>query len=116
MVAVIGYDAQFLSKMDQLFLQMGVAPLFAGNDALAEITPFRNGTLQGAYLILAARGLGLDCGPMSGFDNGAFDEAFFAGTAIKRNFLCCLGYGNLQKIFQRLPRLSFEDVARRFKE
>jgi 3-hydroxypropanoate dehydrogenase len=110
-VAVIGYDPQFYSKMGQLFPHMDVAPMFAGNDALAEITAFRNGTLQGAYLMLAARALGLDCGPMSGFDNGGIDEAFFAGTAIKSNFLCCLGYGNPQKIFQRLPRLSFEEAC-----
>lgn len=111
MVAVIGYDPQFYSKMGQLFPHRDVAPLFAGNDALAEITAFRNGTLQGAYLMLAARALGLDCGPMSGFDNGAIDEAFFADTAIKSNFLCSLGYGRPEKVFQRLPRLSFEEAC-----
>lgn len=110
-VAIIGYDTQFYSKMGQLFPRMDVVPMFAGNDELAQITAFRNGTLQGAYLMFAARALGLDCGPMSGFDNAAIDEAFFPVTSVKSNFLCCLGYGNAGKIFQRLPRLEFEEAC-----
>ena len=80
---------------------------------LAQITAIRNGTLQGAYLIIAARALGLDCGPMSGFDHAAVDAAFFAGTPIKSNFICSLGYGTDENLFPRNPRLSF-DVACRF--
>ena len=125
-VAILGYDVQFFSKMGQLFPHKDVAPMFAGNAVLAETTAFRNGTLQGAYLMFAAfrngtlqgaylmfaaRALGLDCGPMSGFDNNAIDEAFFSGTTIKSNFLCCLGHGNPEKIFQRLPRLAFEEAC-----
>ena len=110
-VAIIAYDTQFFSQMGQLFPHMDVAPMFSGNPGLAESTAFRNGTLQGAYLMFAARSLGLDCGPMSGFDNGVVDEAFFAGTGIKSNFLCGIGYGNSQKIFQRLPRLDFEQCC-----
>ena len=111
-VAILGYDVQFFSKMGQLFPHKDVAPMFAGNAVLAETTAFRNGTLQGAYLMFAARALGLDCGPMSGFDNNAIDEAFFSGTTIKSNFLCCLGHGNPEKIFQRLPRLAFEEACK----
>ncbi len=110
-VVIIGYDTQFFSKMETLFPHMNVAPLFAGNEPLAETTAFRNGTLQGAYLMFAARSLGLDCGPLSGFDNAAIDAAFFAGTSVKSNFLCGLGYGNHQKVFQRLPRLEFDEVC-----
>ncbi len=78
---------------------------------LAEATAMRNGSLQGAYLIMAARVLGLDCGPMSGFGQRAVDDIFFAGTNIKANFLCCLGYGK-EPPFPRNPRLSFEDAGR----
>ena len=84
---------------------------FAGKpDKIAE-NAFRNGTLQGAYLMLAARLLGLDCGPMSGFDNAGVDAAFFAGTSIRSNFLCNLGYGDPAALKPRLPRLSFDEMA-----
>jgi nitroreductase len=79
---------------------------------LAEVTAMRNGSLQGAYLIIAARALGLDCGPMSGFDNAGVDQAFFAGTRIQSNFLCCLGYGKPNTPFPRNPRLTFEEAGR----
>jgi nitroreductase len=80
--------------------------------ALTEITAMRNGTLQGAYLIIAARALGLDCGPMSGFDNAGVDQAFFAGTRIQSNFICSLGYGKPGTPFPRNPRLTFEEAGR----
>ena len=79
---------------------------------VAEITAMRNGSLQGAYLIMAARALGLDCGPMSGFDNAEVDRAFFAGTRIQSNFICSLGYGKPESLHPRNPRLSFEDAGR----
>jgi len=78
---------------------------------VAAITAMRNGTLQGAYLMMAARSLGLDCGPMSGFDNDGVDQEFFAGTNIKSNFICSLGYGTEENIFPRSPRLAFNDAA-----
>jgi 3-hydroxypropanoate dehydrogenase len=78
---------------------------------LAEITGFRNSSLQGAYLILAARALGLDCGPMSGFDNAGVDREIFSGTRIKSNFICSLGYGDPASLFPRNPRLSFEEAG-----
>jgi 3-hydroxypropanoate dehydrogenase len=80
---------------------------------LADITAFRNATLQGAYVIMAARSIGLDCGPMSGFDNAGVDEAFFAGTPIKSNFLINIGYGDASRdLFPRSPRLSFDEACR----
>ena len=110
-VAIIAYDAAFFEKMPYLFpIREGVRDLFAGNPALAEATAFRNGTLQGAYLIVAARLLGLDCGPMSGFNAGGVDAEFFAGTTLRSNFLCSLGYAN-DTPFPRLPRLPFDAAA-----
>ncbi len=85
---------------------------FKDNTAGAEITAFRNGTLQGAYFLIAARAVGLDCGPMSGFDNGVVDDAFFAGTTLRSNFLCNLGYGNISKVMKRLPRLEFDEACK----
>jgi 3-hydroxypropanoate dehydrogenase len=79
---------------------------------LSQATAFRNGSLQGAYLMLAARALGLDVGPMSGFDNAKVDEAFFQGTSWKSNFLCNIGYGDAEKLFPRGPRLSFEQAGK----
>jgi 3-hydroxypropanoate dehydrogenase len=104
---IIGHDRQFYQKLPELFPHRDVAPLFSNNPELADSTAFRNGTLQGAYLMLAARALGLDCGPMSGFSNEAVDSEFFTGTSTTSNFLCCLGYGDTRKVFQRLPRLEF---------
>jgi 3-hydroxypropanoate dehydrogenase len=85
---------------------------FEGKPKKIEETAFRNGTLQGPYLILAARALGLDTGPMSGFDNAGVDRDFFAGTNIKSNFLCNLGYGDGEKLFPRLPRFDFDEMAK----
>jgi nitroreductase len=86
--------------------------MFAGNKPLSEETALRNSSIQGGYFILAARALGLDCGPLSGFDNQKMDEAFFSGTSWKSNFICNLGYGDLSKLHPRGPRLSFEEACR----
>ncbi len=111
--AIIGYDTRFFEHLPTLFPPMPNArDMFSGNVPLAETTAFRNGTLQGAYLILAARALGLDCGPMSGFDNAKVDELFFAGTGVKSNFLCNLGYGDEKGIYPRNARLSFDQACR----
>ena len=112
-VVIVAHDEAFYERMDLLFPHAAeeVKAVFSADEELAAVTAFRNGSLQGAYLMLAARACGLDCGPMSGFDNAAVDAAFFAGTRIKSNFLCGLGYGNPEKIFQRLPRLPFEDAC-----
>jgi 3-hydroxypropanoate dehydrogenase len=110
---IIGYDLDFADRLPQLFPAMGemMKPMFK-NTPMTEPTAFRNSSLQGAYLILAARALGLDAGPMSGFDHKMVDSAFFAGTSIKSNFICALGYGSGEKIFPRNPRLSFEEAGR----
>jgi 3-hydroxypropanoate dehydrogenase len=112
--AIIGYDTRFYEWMPKkLFTHRPeMADNFAKNPAGTEVTAFRNGTLQGAYLILAARALGLDAGPMSGFDPAKVDEAFFKGTTIKSNFLVNLGYGDSSGLFPRLPRLAFDEAAR----
>jgi 3-hydroxypropanoate dehydrogenase len=109
---IIGYDLAFYEHLPKLFPHTDARSWFAGDDALIQTTAFRNGTLQGAYLMLAARALGLDCGPMSGFDNAKVDAAFFAGTQVKSNFLCSLGHGDPAKLFDRSPRFSFEEVCR----
>ncbi|MCR9176376.1 MAG: malonic semialdehyde reductase [Alphaproteobacteria bacterium] len=108
--AIIGYDVEFWRHMHRLFIR-DTSGMFKDNPAHAETQAFRNGTLQGAYLILAARALGLDCGPMSGFDNAAVDKEFFAGTTVKSNFLCALGYGDTSKVFGRLDRFAFDEVC-----
>lgn len=106
--AIIGFDTRFFEQLPTLFPPMPTArEMFANNAALAESTAFRNSSLQGAYLILAARALGLDCGPMSGFDAAKVDELFFAGTSVKSNFLCNLGYGERTGLHPRGPRLEF---------
>jgi 3-hydroxypropanoate dehydrogenase len=110
--AIIGYDLHFYEKMGQLFPHEPTArSWFDKDEKTAFDAAFRNGTLQGAYLMLAARAYGLDCGPMSGFDNAMVDSAFFAGTAVKSNFLCNLGYGDPAKMFPRSPRLSFDEAC-----
>jgi len=110
--AIIAYDSAFYEKLPELFPQNpNVRSIFEGNETIAATNAFRNGTLQGAYFLLAARAIGLDVGPMSGFDNASVDEMFFAGTSLKSNFLCALGYADESKIFRRLPRLEFDDVA-----
>ncbi len=110
--AVIGYDLEFYEQLPRLFPHKDMRASFAGQPDKIRETAFRNGTLQGAYLILAARLLGLDCGPMSGFDNAGVDKAFFAGTNVRSNFLCNLGYGDPAALMPRLPRLSFEEMAK----
>jgi len=110
--AIVAYDLAFYEKLPQLFPHTDARSWFVGRQELIEKTAFRNGSLQGAYFILAARAVGLDCGPMSGFDNAAVDAAFFAGTAIRSNFLCNLGYGDGSKLFARGPRLSFDEACR----
>ena len=108
--AILGMDMAFYEKLPQLFPHADARSWFTSNAALSEATAFRNSSLQGAYFILAARALGLDTGPMSGFDNAAVDEAFFAGTTIKSNFISTLGHGDASTIFPRSPRPSFEDM------
>ncbi|MGG5886725.1 malonic semialdehyde reductase [Falsiroseomonas sp. HC035] len=111
-IAIVAHDTAFYDKLPFLFPHADARSWFAGNPALAETTAFRNGTLQGAYLILAARAAGLDAGPMSGFDNAKLDDLFFAGTTWKSNFLVNLGYGDPSGLFPRSPRLSFDEAAR----
>jgi len=108
--AIIGHDLEFWRHMGRLFIR-DTSDMFKDDPVKAETQAFRNGTLQGAYFILAARALGLDCGPMSGFDNAGVDAEFFAGTQIKSNFLCSIGYGDAAKVFHRLPRFDFEEVC-----
>lgn len=110
--AIIGHDLRFYERLPELFPHTDARSWFVGNQPLIETTAFRNGTLQGAYLIMAARALGLDCGPMSGFDKDKVDQAFFAGTTVKSNFLCNLGYGDPAKLYPRAPRLAFEEACR----
>ena len=90
----------------------GARNWFDYDEQVAFTNAFRGGTLQGAYLIIAARALGLDCGPMGGFDNAKVDELFFAGTSVKSNFLCNLGYGDFKGVYPRNPRLEFEDACK----
>jgi nitroreductase len=110
--AIVGMDLAFHERLPQLFPHADARSWFAGNPALIESTAFRNSSLQGAYLIVAARALGLDCGPMSGFDAARLDAEFFAGTLVKSNFVCTLGRGNPARLFARSPRLAFEDACR----
>jgi nitroreductase len=110
---IVGYDLDFADRLPQLFPARGqkMQELFR-DEALAQTTAFRNSSLQGGYLILAARALGLDTGPMSGFDNQGVDSEFFAGTRIKSNFICGLGYGSNENLFPRNPRLSFDEAGK----
>jgi nitroreductase len=111
-VAIIGYDLEFHEHLPRLFAHnLRMQTLYANNSQLAETTALRNSSLQGAYLMLAARALGLDCGPMSGFDHAAVDKRYFADSAVRSNFLCCLGYGDRDKLFERLPRLAFDEAC-----
>ena len=108
---IIGMDIQFFDKLPQLFPHADAKGWFVGNQPLIDTTAFRNSSLQGAYLMIAARALGLDCGPMSGFDAAKVDAAFWAGTPVKTNFICNLGHGVPAALFARSPRLSFEDAC-----
>lgn len=109
---IIGNDLAFYEKLPQLFPHTDAKSWFVGNQTLIETTAMRNGTLQGAYLMIAARALGLDCGPMSGFDNAGVDKEFFPGTTIKSNFICSIGYGTDKNLFPRSPRLAFDEACR----
>jgi 3-hydroxypropanoate dehydrogenase len=113
LTAIIGHDLNFPDLMPQLFPARGeILRQMFHQPGMTEVTAMRNGSLQGAYLIMAARALGLDCGPMSGFDNAAVDRDFFAGTRIQSNFICSLGYGKSSTPFPRNPRLSFDEAGR----
>ena len=110
--AIVAYDTRFYDQLPKLFPHNpGMRDRFAGAPQLAEITAVRNGTLQGGYFILAARAVGLDCGPMSGFDNAKVDAEFFPGGTVKSNFLCNLGNGDGTKLMERHPRLGFEEAC-----
>jgi 3-hydroxypropanoate dehydrogenase len=108
---IIGMDERFYDKLGFLFPHAPAARTWFQDPAVAHATTLRNSSLQGAYLIAAARSLGLDCGPMSGIDNSRLDAAFFAGTSVKSNFICSLGHGNPENLHERLPRLSFEEAC-----
>ena len=108
---IIGMDLEWHEQLPRLFPHADARAWFAGNAAAIRATAFRNSTLQGAYLIMAARALGFDCGAMSGFDATAVDAAFFAGTTVEANFLCSIGHGTTDKLFARLPRLGFDEAA-----
>lgn len=108
--AIIGMDMEFYEELPKLFPHTDAKSWFEGNDDLIKETAFRNSSLQGAYLMLAARSLGLDCGPMSGFDTEGVKNEFFADTAIKPNFICNLGYGDAEDLFPRSPRFSFDEA------
>ena len=110
--AIVAMDMEFYEKLPTLFPHTDARAWFVGNPTLIHSTAFRNSSLQGAYLILAARALGLDAGPMSGFDNARVDADFFAGTTIRSNFLINLGYGDITKLHPRGPRLAFDDLAK----
>lgn len=111
--AIIGTDHEFYEQLPKLFPHADARSWFVGNQSLIDTTAFRNATLQGAYVLMAARALGLDCGPMSGFDNAGVDAAFFAGTAIKSNFVISIGYGDASRnLFPRSPRLAFDEACK----
>ncbi len=110
--AVVAYDEKFYEYLPKLFPAFDARALFINNDKATYDTAFRNSSLQGAYLILAARALGLDAGPMSGFENAKVDEAFFKDSSWKSNFICTLGYGDHTKVYPRGPRLTFEEACK----
>ena len=111
-IAIIGYDTRFFDKIPQLFPHNpGFKDLFVNNPGMVEPHAFRNSSIQGGYFILAARAVGLDVGPMSGFDNGKVDAEFFPGGTVKSNFIAALGHGDHAKLFDRLPRLDFDEAA-----
>lgn len=109
--AIIAHDLEFWTHLPFLFPHEDRRPHFEGKPAHSETTAFRNGTLQGAYFMIAARALGLDVGAMSGFDNKIVDAEFFAGTSLRSNFLCNVGYADEVALFQKLPRFAFDDVC-----
>ena len=109
--AIVGMDMAFFDKLPQLFPHADARAWFAGNQPMIDATAFRNSSLQGGYFLIAARALGLDCGPMSGFDAAKVDAAFWAGSSVKTNFIINLGHGDASKLFARSPRLSFEEAC-----
>jgi 3-hydroxypropanoate dehydrogenase len=109
---IIGMDMAFYDKLPYLFPHTDARSWFAGHEHKIADAAMRNSSLQGGYLILAARALGLDCGPMGGFDHAKIDAAFWAGTSVKTNFICTLGHGDPSKVFARNPRLPFEEACR----
>ena len=109
--AILGYDRAFYDHLPRLFPHADAKAWFAGNEAFANDTAYRNGTLQAAYFLLALRGVGLDAGPMTGFDADKVDAAFFAGTKVRANILVNIGYGDTAKLYPRSPRLSCEEIA-----
>ncbi|MEZ5614993.1 MAG: malonic semialdehyde reductase [Rhodocyclaceae bacterium] len=111
--AIFGNDSQFYDLLPRLFPHTDARAWFAGSgkEVVAETTAFRNGSLQAAYFMLAARSLGLDCGPMSGFDNALVDREFFPGGRVKSNFICNFGYGDPAGLFPRSPRLEFQEAC-----
>ena len=112
LTVIIGNDLDFADALPKLMPQNAEATQKAfAQPGMSEVTAMRNGSLQGAYLIIAARALGLDCGPMSGFDNAGVDRAFFAGARTQSNFICSIGYGTPDSVFPRNPRLSFEEAG-----
>jgi 3-hydroxypropanoate dehydrogenase len=108
---IIGMDLEFHHQLPKLFPHTDARAWFEGKPAMIESSAMRNSSLQGAYLMLAARALGLDCGPMSGFDAAKIDAAFWSGTAVRTNFVCTLGRGDPAKVLPRLPRLAFEEAC-----
>ena len=108
---IIGMDLLFHDKLPKLFPHVDARPWFAGKEAVIQESAMRNSSLQGGYLILAARALGLDCGPMSGFDAAKLDAEFWAGTPVKTNFICTLGQGDPSKVLARNPRLDFDEAC-----
>jgi len=113
-VAILGYDTRFYEKLPRLFPHNPAVKTWFEGEAktgFAETTAFRNSSLQGGYFVMAARSVGLDCGPMSGFDNAKVDAAFFAGKTVKSNFICALGIGDVTKLFPRSPRLEFDEAC-----
>ena len=110
--AIIGYDLQFYDYLPRLHPYADARSWFVGKDEIIRTNAFRNGSLQGAYFIIAARAVGLDCGPMSGFDNAKVDAEFFPDGRIKSNFLCNLGYGDGQRMRPRAPRLEFDETCK----
>ena len=111
-VAIVGMDMAFYDRLPKLFPAFDARALFIGNQDLVNATAMRNSSLQGAYLMLAARALGLDCAPMSGFDNAKVDVEFFPGNMVRSNFICGLGYGDASKVHPRGPRPEFDEVHR----
>ena len=111
--AILGMEIKFFEELPKLFPHADAKSWFKDlPQNVLEAMALRNSSLQGAYFMLAARSLGLDCGPMSGFDNAKVDAEFFAGTTVKSNFLCNLGHGDASKLFPRSPRLEFDEACR----